>query len=269
MMRLNHFFVATFFVSVLSFSAHASVVAHWKFEEGPAGSAASGTGSLLDASGNNLSMTPFGGPKYEVVANPGSILGLDFDGTNDIAYRADSSLFKLTSLTVEAFIRLDASLSSLHQIIFRGDYRSGKDPFYLAVLGGKLRFYLDDLTSAVALHSPDVLPLGTNLHVAATLDDATDTMKMFINGVEVASMSASGIRPNVDLFSSARVSIGGLSDGFGIGQYFGGGIDEVRISDTALSPSGFLTRPVPEPSALIVWALLGSIGLVATHWRRG
>ena len=170
---------------------------------------------------------------------------------------------------MEATIRFDAG-SSMHQIFFRGDSRSGKDPFYLAVYNGKLRFLIDDLSSAVALHSPDLLPTGQYLHVAATLDDATDTMKLFIDGTEVASGIALGIRPNVtSLYGNARVSIGGLADGWNLGQYFNGVIDEVRISDTALSPSEFLRGSVPEPTTLAIWALLGVTCLAAGRWRRG
>ena len=258
--------VVVWILSIIGLSAQAGVIAHWRFEEGSAGDVASGTNSLLDSSPNALNMTPFGGPVYQNVPNPGSILGLDFDGANDIAHRPDSNLFKLKSLTVEAFVRFDGG-TSLQQIFFRGDSRSGKDLFYFAVLDGKLRFLIDDLNAAVAIHSPDLLPTGKFLHLAATLNDSTDMMKIFIDGVEVASGSAAGIRPNVDLYSSARVSIGGLADGWNIDQYFNGVLDEVRISDTALSPSNFLGSSVPEPKGLAMWALLGVAGLAAVRRR--
>ncbi len=268
MTRLLQLSIIGFALGLLSASANAAVVAYWRFEEGSAGSAASGSGALLDASGNGLNMTPIGGPIYQAVPNPGSTLGLDFDGGNKnaLAYRPDSNLFKLTSLTVEAFIRFDGG-SQLQQIFFRGDSKAGKDPFYLAVLNGKLRFLIDDSINALALTSPDPLPIGQYIHVAATLDDASNTMKIFVDGVEVGTQSAQGIRPNVSLYANARVSVGGLADGYNLGQYFNGVLDEVRISDTALSPSNFLGSAVPEPTTMTVWALLAVAGLAAVRRR--
>ncbi len=265
-MKLLRSFVLFIGVVGLVSSTHASVIAHWRFEEGTANSIAAGPDVLLDSSGNSLDMTPLGGPIYRSVPNPGSALGLDFDGANDIASRADSSLFQLQSLTVEAFIRLDDG-ASLRQIFFRGDSRGGKDPVYLAVLNGRLRFNLSNLSADQILDTVPLLPTGVFIHVAGTLDHSTDTMKVFVNGAEIGSKSAAGVRPNVALFPNARVSIGGLADGLSIGQHFNGIIDEVRISDTALAPSQFLGSSVPEPSSFALMGL-SLIGIAGYNWRR-
>ncbi len=250
-------------------NADAGVVAHWNFEEGVAGAFATGTDSVLDVSGNNLHLTPLAGPTYTAFPGSGTNLGLRFDGVNDIARRADSSLFRLRNLTIEAFIRYDGG-TSLDQIFFRGDARGGRDPIFLAVLNGKLRFNISDLTVDRSVTMADPIPIGQTLHVAATLDDVTDQMKIFVDGIEVASRSAAGMRPDVALFSNANIGVGGLSDGAAFAQHFRGVIDEVRLSDVALRPSQFLNanpsvNTVPEPSAYL---MLAGIGIFAAFRRR-
>jgi len=244
----------------------AGFVAHWRFEEGTAGQAASGAGSILDSSGNGLHMTPRGNPTYTTDSAPGSNLAMAFDRVGDMAYRADSSQFQLQSLTIEAFVKYNGG-GGLQQIFFRGDYRGGRDPYYLAINNGALRFNISDLSADRAIQSSTQLQVGQLLHVAATLDHATDIMKIFVDGNEVASGSAAGMRPNVGLING-RVSIGGLSDGFNYGQNFNGIIDEVRIADTALNPGQFLYNPVPEPSSFVVFGtLIGGLQLLRRRRR--
>lgn len=251
--------------------AEASLIAHWRFEEGTAGAVAAGTDALLDSSGNLLHMTPVLGPTYEAVSNPNSTLGMNFAGRS-WASRPDSAAFLTQSLTIEGFVRIDGSGASLQQILFRGDLRGGVDPYYLGVLNGRLAFNVSDLITDVRLDAPDLLPTGEFVHVAGTLDDATDIMRLFVNGAEVASRSAGGRRPDDPLFASARVSIGGLDDGFNRQtQLFNGVIDEVRLSDRALNPDEFLNartlQAVPEPASVAIWAFLG-LGLVASRYTR-
>lgn len=219
-----------------------------------------------------LHMTP-SGPIYRAFPVLGGSTALEFDGINDILSRSDSPLFQLRSLTIEAFIRYDGG-TSLDQIFFRGDFQAGRDPFYLALNNGRLRFNISDAITDRAIEAPNVLSTGTIHHVAATLNDATDEMKIFLDGTEVATGLAGGRRPDVALAASARVSIGGLADGFNVGQHFNGVIDEVRISDEALLPSQFSNATVlsnatvPEPSSMIAWCSLGIMGLAGRRRRR-
>ena len=255
----------------------ADVISHWKFEEGIAGNPAASP--LLDSSGNNLDMTPANGPIYLAVPNPDSTLGLQF-GSNRLASRPDNSLYRLTSMTIEAFVRFNGGGGTQQQVLFLGDWRGGLDPFYFGTYLGKLRFNISNMNRDLALGAPDLLPTGRFVHVAATLNDATNEMKIFIDGVEVASRSATHpttlvpIRPNVTPYSTARISIGALDHGAGpgtnIGQYFNGDLDEVRLSNVALSPEQFLNAPtaaVPEPSSLVLWSL-GSLGIAVVARRR-
>jgi hypothetical protein len=160
-------------------SAPAATIAHWRFEEGPLDSAASGTDSIRDWSGNNVHGTPFGGPVYRSVPTvPGSTLALEFDGMNDRVFVPDDPVVELTQgLTLEAYVLLDAypqNAAGLAQIVFRGDDRGGIDPYYLSVTdAGILRFHIEaGFGVGARVHSPDPVVLGEFLHVAGTLDDA-------------------------------------------------------------------------------------------------
>jgi hypothetical protein len=79
-------------------------------------------------------------------------------------------------------------------------------------------------------------PVGQWVHIAGTWNGST--MRLYLNGTEVASDSFSGSIG----YDSNPVLIGGEDDGGGIPGccLFRGHIDEVRLSDGALSPAEFL-----------------------------
>lgn len=250
--------------------ASADTVAWWNFEEGRPNTRAAGTGSIFDVSGSYLNGTPFENPMYRLSPASDSSLGLEFTGGSTGSQRVfipDNPTFYLTkSLTLEAFIRYDGiptpdTLAS--QIVFRGDSRDALDPYTLAITPeGFLFLDISSLTERVQLYSPTPLPFGTYIHVAGTLDNATGEMKLFMNGVEVASQ-VTAARP----FGA----LDGPDPGVGIGnvqsnnskQGFGGIIDEVRISNIALKPSQFLNGgsvsdiPVPEQGMFDVRGQMG------------
>jgi hypothetical protein len=256
-------------------TVHAGVIAHWTFEEGVDGAAAVGVDSVTDVSGNGHNGTPFNGPAYETTASGDK--GLRFDGFDDRIFVADSNNFAVNSMTVEAVVSLDTLASNpgnLDQIVFRGDTRNGLDPFYLAVFNGnQIRFVVQESPVLGLGLNVDIagISIGELFHVAGTLDDATDMMKVFINGIEVASATTAA-RPILALLPA-------FSPGLGIGntqraldnQFFDGVIAEVRLSDVALTPDQFLgadpqtPTPAPAPSTLLLLAA----GILARLFRVG
>ena len=106
-------------------------------------------------------------------------------------------------------------------------------------------FHVEDaFYNIAAVVSPSPLHLNQPLHVAGTLDDATGAQKLFINGEEVASQ-VTNLRPFAVLDPSLKpgVGIGDLQSTL-LPQFFDGIIDEVRISNIALTPSEFLPPPL-------------------------
>ena len=218
--------------------ATVGTVAFWHFEEGPAGGTAGGTGSIVDSSGHGLNGTPVGGPIYVLDSGsvPGSTLGLKFNGSSSRIFVPDSPLLQLThSLTLDAYIRIDGPVTDPYgtQIIFRGDDRSALDPYTLSIApSGQLCFDIYNASNQEAmLCSPNSLPTGVFVRVTASLDDATGTQRLFVNGSLVA-LGITNIRPFAQLDASQNpgLGIGSLQTG---GQFFNGVIDEVNIRDDA------------------------------------
>ncbi len=143
-------------------------------------------------------------------------------------------------------------------IVIRGDDRPWMDPYWLALLpNGHFCFQIDDGTTpngatAVKVEAPSVTPLNTWLHVAGTLNDQTGEMCLYLDGSLVASTVTSR-RPLAALQPSANpgVAIGGPTTPHVPLEYFHGLIDEVRISDAALTPSEFLNA-APKSSHIVV-----------------
>ncbi len=74
--------------------------------------------------------------------------------------------------------------------------------------------------------------MNTWTHLAATYDGAT--LRLFVNGVQVASVARSGAIAT----SADPLQIGGDPI---YGQYFAGRIDEVRVYNTALTAAQIQT----------------------------
>ncbi|MEM9408817.1 MAG: LamG domain-containing protein [Acidobacteriota bacterium] len=223
-----------------------STVGFWRFEEGVADELA--TGPILDSAGS-ADGSVSGSATYRASEVPGSELALDFSGSNSAVRLPDGPAFRLSSLTIEACVRIDSfpNTNGLQQIFFRGDSRAGRDPFYLGLFNGA------NLIFQVANGGADTDPdnrdfllgevpesfLGEVIHVAGTLDDATGEFVAWVNGVP--TRKTTNARPGEhDSYFEGGVSIGALFDGLGQGQPFNGLIDEVRLSSRALSPAEFV-----------------------------
>jgi hypothetical protein len=119
------------------------------------------------------------------------------------------------------------------------------------------------------------------IHVAGTLDDATGAMKLYING-NLVGLRETTVRPFalLDPLANPGLGIGNLNSSGS--EYFEGFIDEVRISDVALTPDQFLnfpgraasfqiavpaTVPAGMPFDVTVTAL-NAYGNVATNYTR-
>jgi hypothetical protein len=175
----------------------------------------------------------------------------------------------------------NVNLRSIYQInwanyvLFRGDDRGGFDPYKLFVYqdnsgAAYCGFGIDGPQYNVGAEITAPIPTFNQwFHIAGTLDDATGVMDLYINGV-LAKSTVTLIRPlgPLDPAYSPGLGIGNLQssnlDPF-YSQHFDGMIDEVRISDVALTPDQFLN--VPEPSTFLLLGI-GAISLLAFGRRR-
>ena len=143
----------------------------------------------------------------------------------------------------------------------RGDTRASLDPYRLTLNNGNSIYFGIMNAAETTAFLTYTIPYGSWVHIAGTLDDATGAMKLYVNGALVAS-TVTSIRPfgPLDPGSSPGLGIGADQTGE-YGEYLNGWLDEVRLSDVALSPAQFL---IPEPSGL---AMIG-LGIAALLQRR-
>ena len=243
----------------------AATVAYYRFENGTANAAASDVNSILDSSGHGLNGTPVNGPIYRdsVWVNPipqtgaSNSLSLDFNGTNQRVFIPDNPLFQLThSFTLEGsiYLRSQAGNGIGGPLIFRGDDRSGNDPYLIFVNHGTFGIGIWGANGQyVSAESHYSLSLNTWHYLAGTLDDTTGRLAFFVDGTLVASTITS-VRPLGELDSGSNPGLG-IADcqSSYYNQYLNCLIDEVRISDVALSPNQFLNA-VPNLPPLSCWA---------------
>ena len=282
-MRQRHVAVAV--VALLSFVglsggdarlAKGETIAYWRFEEGAANTAASGANTILDSSGHGLNGTPINGPIYRasVWASPipqtgaNNALSLDFNGTNQRVFIPDNPLFQLThSLTLEASIYLRSQPVYGGPLIFRGDDRPGCDPYGLFINPDTFGVWICNADNQpVFAESHYSLSLNTWHHFAGTLDDATGQLAFYLDGALVSS-TITAIRPFAQLDPNYAPGLGiGNVQSDNYNEYLNGLIDEVRISDQALTPDQFLNA-VPEPSTLTL-IVIAATSLIGFGWRR-
>jgi len=193
----------------------ASLVAAYSFDEGsgPTVTDVSGQGNHGTISGATWTTAgKFGG-------------ALVFDGTRAVVTVPDAAALRLTTaLTLEAWVSPSVVTSAWRDVIYKGN-----DTYALEATSGNSSVPAGGSTFGgrwVAAYGPTALRVNRWTHLALTYDGAT--LRLYVNGVQVASQAQGGRLPT----STYPLQIGGDSI---YGQYFQGTIDEVRIYNRALS----------------------------------
>jgi hypothetical protein len=246
---------AVFLGAATSTTSIAGTVAYYRFDEGTPDKIASGVGTIFDHSGNGLNGTALNGPVYKstvalpVIPHTGAsnARSMQFSGTGgQRVFVKDSEQFAIPgSLTIEAYFNVFATPNAAGAILFRGDNRSGLDPYFLNVQEGLVRFGINNSANEETLVTAPLPGLNQWIYAAGVLDTAKGTMSLYINGELVKSISTSATPlVHVDPNEEPGIGIGGLpSSSFGDFMSFDGLIDEVKLSDTALTPDQFLNAP--------------------------
>ncbi len=201
--------------------ATAGLVAAYSFNEG------TGT-SVADASGNGHTGV-ISGATWSTQGKFGN--ALSFDGVNDWITVSATSLLNLTSaMTLEAWVFPTTTGGVRDVLVKEGSNvdvynlyaRSGGRPEVNVLVGGSNRVARGTAALAANVWS----------HVAGTYDGTT--LRLFINGVQRASVAVSGPIAT----STGPLRIGGNSIW---GEFFQGRIDEIRIYNRALSQAEIQT----------------------------
>jgi hypothetical protein len=165
-----------------------------------------------------------------------------FNGSTSRAEVADSSSLAFTaSFTIEGWIKVSALPSSGNhaEIMFRGADGSTSPYFFSVESDGDLSFaVMPAIDNGSNLQTP--ISTGQWTHVAATLDDATGLMSLYVNGV-LAAQTTTDVRPFATLPSSGSPGIGiGNANGTSTNDPFNGQIDELSVYNRALTSGEIL-----------------------------
>ena len=203
-------------VSVTTAANVPELVASYSFNEG------TGT-TAIDTSGrgNNGSI---GTATWTTAGKYGG--ALSFNGSAKVVVPDSASLHLTTGVTLEAWVKPSVVDSTWRDVVYKGD-----DIYYLEATTPALGRPATGVTTTSGhsnTYGTAALPVNTWTHLAQTFDGTT--VRLYVNGVQVASTAQSG-----SLVSSTYpLEIGGDSI---YAQYFEGLIDEVRVFNVARTPT--------------------------------
>ncbi len=147
-----------------------------------------------------------------------------FDGSDDWVDCSNSESLDITdNITLEAWVkRASDGYGSYLGIISRMGSSYNRYQLRYKPADNVAQFFLGDGSSYTIVNSNNDLSLGVWTHLVATWDGTN--MKMFVNGIQ---QTDAGIFTGSPSLSYETLELGRYTDI----NYFGGGIDEVRISD--------------------------------------
>jgi hypothetical protein len=158
---------------------------------------------------------------------------VDLNGTSQYVTIPGSSSLQLVSFTLEAWVRPDTvGTTEMIMDIGGGGY---VDMYFTTGGAPKLGVTFWDGSFNVVLPGATTITAGVRRHVAATWDNATKDLKVYINGVQDATSNNPG---KAVIYDSPTISsIGAAAAG---SAFFDGKIDDVAIYNTALSAATLL-----------------------------
>lgn len=223
-------------ILLLAVSLH-SVAAAQTCLEPPAGLVSwwRGEGSARDAVGSN-----HGTLRNGAAFTPGYVgQAFRFDGANDYVRAGTAGLSNNNDYTFEVWVRVTVHppFGSAPGILALGDPTLGDQALVLYNVSGAAGFGLISYIDTGQAQSVDqgALPtIGAWHHIAAVRNTADSTLKLYVNGTEVASAALIGTTAfygNVTLQLGARFNVS-APDGI---DSFPGRIDEISLYNRALT----------------------------------
>lgn len=151
----------------------------------------------------------------------------------------DAPQLELTkSVGLSCWVKLDSYPGFASQLIFRGDDRSGLDPYTLVVQSdGQIYFGVqNEKDQGVHVNAP--IKLNEWVHVTASLDDNRGAMRLYLDG-ELVDAKQTTIRPfaHLDAGWAPGLGIGNVQNDRGPhNQPLQGSLADVRIYDQPITP---------------------------------
>lgn len=241
----------------------ADVIVHWRFEETNGWQATDSVGGYTLTTGNS---TEYGGwstntPTNVIPATGTSNQGSLYVGGGSGLYVAQSgSIIQMdTTFTVECYLNM-GNMAYISSILYLGsDWGGSKLSLFTWWEDGKIYFSFSLNGTRRDVAYPD-FQLDQWYHYAFVKDEGSASV--YLDGILLAEFgNLSGLD---GIYTFASIDPGDMR----VGNSWRGYLDEMRISDVALAPEGFLNHyaVVPEPGTMALLAL-GS-GVLALRRRK-
>ncbi len=230
------------FVYIYGTTGTASTV-YYRFENGTANATAAGSGSIVDSMGSGQNGTPSGTVTYSsdvplsTVGGAADTLSLNLATSGSVQFPGAFPLNSLTNATLEFYIKPTGTGSEMDFLWTRTDSNDANRFNMGVVTSGQSRtIFLDYREPNGTLHSvaPSIAIAGSGwTHVAVV--KSGNTWTAYANGVQ-QGQAVTDASPNLP------TNTGWTLNGRGLNQFVGL-LDELRISNSALTPAQFLVPP--------------------------
>lgn len=192
-------------------------------------------------------------PGTRTIKTPQGVV-FDFDGRRSGINLPDERAFAITdSFTVSTWIYLRTYHNDGPgaQILFRGDDRSGLDPYSLVVHpNGTIHFSVQDAQDR-GFHVSAEIPLAKWTHVLGSWDMETGKLRLWLNGENVA-FATTTVHPfaTLDKGWTPGLGIGNVQNEKGIhNQPMNGQLMDLRLMRGVWTPEDLLIRKPGIPPA--------------------
>ena len=187
-------------------------------------------GNINDTSGNGLNGTLNNGPAFiDGAAGMGKVLS--FDGTDDYATLPIGNLLStLSDITVATWSNYSGAGGAWQRMF---DFGSGTTIYLFLtpnMASNQMRVAIRTATVGEQIITDGALPTGWH-HVALTIESATMTMKLYLDGEIVASGATTLLPKNMGVTTQNWLA----RSQYSADAYYRGALDDFRIYNKALS----------------------------------
>lgn len=249
--------------AVTTSALQAAVIGHWQFEDSP--------GFLSDSSSSGNTLTAVGSPTQ--VASPFSGEAASLGGSDAFTASGIGSS-GATAFTFEAYINISA-----YDNFIGSEWGTTNDRAWAFEVdsgnSGQLRLVLENpdavISATAGFTGLSNIALNTDYYIAAVFDGAAGEITFYAQDIEnggalQSTVVTSGVYSSIQVANTNPLGIGFLSDGTP-GNFTSGIIDEVRLSNTALT-QGQLLVAIPEPSTVVSLGALAVLSSIVLMRRR-